>query len=166
VRKDPVPVRERDFSLSVRELRTSPRGTRRGGRSWRAAAGRTSGTVSWITVGRTARLRPPHRQGPGVRFGPVGAVVFGTLISDPLESLGASGAYTFADALPACSYAPPRTAALGACVRTGTQASLTVLLRPWQNQTAGRGRGPTGGSSDACQHPRGGPRSPRSGTEP
>jgi hypothetical protein len=50
-------------------------------------------------------------------------------------------------------------------VRTGTQASLTQLVRPWQNQTAGRGRGPTGGSSDACEHPGGGRPPPRRGVD-
>ena len=45
--------------------------------------------------------------------------------------------------------------------RTGTEASLTVKRPPWQNQTAGRDRGPAGGSSDACLHPRGGRRPPR-----
>jgi len=47
--------------------------------------------------------------------------------------------------------------------RTGTEASLTVRGPPWQNQTAGRDRGPAGGSSDACLHPRGGRRPPRNG---
>src|SRR5690606_12775098 len=51
-------------------------------------------------------------------------------------------------------------------VPNGTPASLTVLARSWQNQTAGRGRGPTGGSCDACEHLRGGRPPPRSGGDP
>jgi hypothetical protein len=163
VMKDPVPVRERDFSLLAPELGPGLGRTRRGGRSW---ADGLRKAVSWTVTGRVTPAAPWHRQEPRALSGSWGAVVLGTLISNPLESLGVPGAYTFADALLACSYAPVARAVLGARVRTGTKASLTVLLRPWQNQTAGRGRGPTGGSSDACQHPRGGRRSPRSGTEP
>ncbi|MET9404865.1 MFS transporter [Streptomyces sp. NPDC002935] len=43
-----------------------------------------------------------------------GVAVFGTLFLDRLESLGAPGAYTSADALLACTYALAATAVLGA----------------------------------------------------
>jgi hypothetical protein len=89
-------------------------------------------------------------------------VVFGTLFSNRLESLlshsGPAGVYLCGSA--SCMLVRARYDSRAGCrVRTGTEASLTVLARPWQNQTAGRGRGPTGGSSDACEHPRRG-RSP------
>ncbi len=83
----------------------------------------------------------------------IGVAAFGTLFLNRLESFGALRSYTSAEAFSVCAWALAGTAAVGADVRTGTEASLTVLLRPWQNQTAGRGRGPTGGSSDACEHP-------------
>jgi hypothetical protein len=44
-----------------------------------------------------------------------GVAVFGTLFLNRLESLGASQAYTSAEALSACMFAPAGTAAVG-CV--------------------------------------------------
>jgi hypothetical protein len=44
----------------------------------------------------------------------IGAAVFGTLFLNRLESLGASGAYTSAEALSACMFALAGTAAGGA----------------------------------------------------
>jgi hypothetical protein len=193
VMKDPAPVWGRDLSFPSKpseQCSSSPSPPRRGGAPV-IRVSPTAGCRNGFLRGPGGAPPPRHgrdRAGRGGTHGPPGVErrasgvtstsrwacsrwsarirVRRTLFSKCLESVGPPGAYTSADALLACTYAPAATAVLGCCVRTGTQASLTVLLRPWQNQTAGRGRGPTGGSSDACQHHRGGRRSPRSVIEP
>lgn len=84
-------------------------GTRRGGRSWRP--GRRWAPEA-AAEGRAAADGPPV---PGHRALArwAGAVAFGTLFLDRLESLGVPEAYTFADALLACVYAAGRDSRAG-----------------------------------------------------
>jgi hypothetical protein len=95
---------------------------------------------------------------------PTWLAVFGILFARGLSTRGPRGVYLCGGAS-GLHVRPGREAGGGRRVRTGTEASLTVSARPWQNQTAGRGRGPTGGSGDASEHPRGVRPSPWSGVD-
>ncbi|GAA3107854.1 hypothetical protein GCM10017687_19960 [Streptomyces echinatus] len=75
----------------------------------------------------------------------IGVASFGTLFLNRLESFGPLGPYSSAEAFSVCAWALAGNGCGGSCVRTGTEASLTVLVRSCRIKRPEGGAARTGG---------------------